>query len=320
MVSNSSKIFQVGLLGARGFVGRELMQLFNNHPGFTVSWASSREHNGQPLAQDVPGLDGNYCLMTVEQLPILPVDVYVLALPNGLAQPWVEVIESVNPDAVILDLSADFRFDYDWQYGLPELYRQQLIASRRISNPGCYATAMQLALRPLLELPLAEIHCFGVSGFSGAGSQPVANNNQKLLLDNLKAYKLTGHIHEREVSRQLNRRIRFIPCVAQFFRGIQMTVSMDFTEPVTVRQIDHLYRNSYQHETMVEYSSEIPEVSQVRNTPYSRIGGIQVSDDGLHAVVISVLDNLLKGAASQALQNLNLACGFSETTGLDNDR
>ncbi len=306
----------VGLVGARGYVGRELMQLLDQHPGFQLSWASSRKKCGQPLAEDAPGLNGSYCLMSAEELTRHPVNAYVLALPNGLAKPWVTAIERVNPTAVILDLSADYRFDDNWQYGLAEFHRQQLKKAKRISNPGCYATAMQLAIRPLLRQTPASVHCFGVSGYSGAGTKPSAANAPKILVDKLQAYQLIGHIHEREVSAQMQQPIHFTPTVANFFRGIQMVVSMNFSTPVSHTQLDQILTRCYATEALIQYTQKIPEINQVCNTPLCCLGGLQVSDDGRHAVLISVLDNLMKGAASQALQNMNLAFGYPEITGL----
>lgn len=311
----------IGLLGARGHVGHELLRLINQHPGFALAWASSREKAGQPLADELTGMTGSYCLMQPEDLSDSPVDIYVLALPNGLAEQWVTAIEAVNPDAVIIDLSADYRFTdttshTHWQYGLTEFNRDGLRTARYISNPGCYASALQLAVRPLLAFEVSSVTAFGVSGYSGAGTKPSPNNDPERLHDNLKAYTLVNHVHEREVSRQLDFPVSFTPTVAAFFRGIQMTSVLRFANPVSYEQLQAALQTTYKDEALITVTESIPEIRDIRNSPYCHIGGLQVSADGQRAVVISVLDNLLKGAASQALQNLNLACSYDETTGL----
>ncbi len=309
----------IALIGARGHVGHELMRLLAGHSGFDLAWATSRQKNGQRIADDIPGLNGRYCLPQPQHLPEYPADVYVLALPNGLAKPWVTAIEACNRKAIILDLSADYRFDPSWVYGLTEINRPPIAAARKISNPGCYATAMQLALHPLLPLGIENIHCFGVSGYSGAGTAPSDNNNAKLLHDNLKAYRLTGHLHEREVSHHLNQPVRFVPTVAGFFRGIQITVSCTLSKQHKENDIINCFKKYYHKEKHVHFGPEIPEIRMVRNTPLCRIGGATISADGRQLVIISVLDNLLKGAASQAIQNLNAACGFHSNEGLNNE-
>lgn len=310
---------RIAIAGARGHVGRELLRLIHAHPGFELAWASSREHNGRPLVDQVPGMPGEYSLITPDEISDHPADVYVLALPNGLAAPWVTAIDARQPDAAIIDLSADYRFDPAWTYGLTEINRTALRRARRISNPGCYATAMQLALRPLLTLGIGNVHCFGVSGYSGAGTKPSPYNDPEQLRDNLKAYKLAGHLHEREVSRHLGQPVFFMPSVAGFFRGIQMTLSCTLTRQLTLGEINTCLERYYQQEVYVRAGKAIPEISAVRETPLCLIGGATLSKDGQRLILISVLDNLLKGAASQAIQNLNLACGFCESEGLSND-
>ncbi len=309
----------LAIVGARGYVGQELLRILRRHSGFELAWASSREKQGQPLSADVPGLAGDYVVVAPKQLTERSADVYVLALPNGLAAEWVAAIATLDPAAVVLDLSADYRFDADWTYGLTELRRSRLNGALRISNPGCYATAMQLALAPFQPLGISNIHCFGVSGYSGAGTRPSAHNNPRLLHDNLRAYGLVNHMHEREVSHQLQQPVYFMPSVAGFFRGIQMTVSCQLDQPLTLAEVNHQLERFYYAEARISTSASVPDISMVRNTADCCIGGAVLSNDGQRLVLVSVLDNLLKGAASQAIQNLNLACGFDEQDGLNND-
>jgi N-acetyl-gamma-glutamyl-phosphate reductase/acetylglutamate kinase len=148
-----------------------------------------------------------------------------MALPNGVCKPFVDAVnEAGKPDAVIVDLSADYRFDPAWTYGLPELVDRRNIANAtRISNPGCYATAAQLGIAPLLKFIGGQPTVFGVSGYSGAGTKPSPKNDVKNLENNLIPYSLTDHIHEREISSQLGLDVAFIPHVAVWFQGIHVS-------------------------------------------------------------------------------------------------
>ncbi len=245
-------------------------------------------------------------------------DAWLLAVPNGVAESWAEAIGAAHPDAVILDLSADHRFRSDWTYGLPERNRDALRGARRIANPGCYATGAQLALLPLAER-LADVpDIFGVSGYSGAGKKPSPNNDPERLRDNLVPYKLAGHVHELEVSHQLAHAVRFMPHVAAFFRGISLTVSLQLVEPASPEWLLERYRAFYAGEPRVRVRDDIPQVRDVQGGPDCHLGGFTVDPrDPRRVTLVAVLDNLLKGAASQALQNLNLALGLDESLGLE---
>ena len=161
-----------------------------------------------------------------EMIPYESADAVVLALPNGKAADYVKAIDAKNPQAVDRRSVRRFPFRRTWYYGLPELTRRDYDGQRRISNPGCYATAMQLAIAPLLQDLAAPPACFGVSGYSGAGTTPSDRNDPEKLRDNLMPYSLTGHVHEREVTRHLGIPVEFVPHVAPHFRGITMTVNL----------------------------------------------------------------------------------------------
>ena len=152
------------------------------------------------------------------------VDCWVMALPNGVCKPFVDAIDEVSQGkSIIVDLSADYRFDDTWTYGLPELVdRAKIAKANRISNPGCYATAAQVGIAPLLEHLSEQPTVFGVSGYSGAGTKPSPKNDVNNLRDNLIPYSLTDHIHEREISTQLGREVAFIPHVGAWFQGIHV--------------------------------------------------------------------------------------------------
>lgn len=311
---------RIGLVGARGYVGEELIKLIAAHPQCELGFVSSRERDGQAVAAHVQGVDGDlhYRNIATEQLADEDVDAYVLALPNGYAQACVNAISQRRDGPVVLDLSADYRFDDAWYYGLPELTRASYQGQRHISNPGCYATAMQLAIAPMRELLAAPVQCFGVSGYSGAGTTPSDKNNPDLLRDNLMPYALTGHVHEREVNRHCAP-VEFMPHVAAHFRGLSITANLALSVAMQADEVLEKYRSFYAEEPLVRISEPAPWVSQIAGHHHAHIGGFTLSDDGRRLVVVSVLDNLLKGAATQAMQNLNLAFGFDESQGLKSE-
>ena len=177
----------LGIVGARGHTGAELIRLVAAHPALELVFVSSRELDGQRVAEHVDGYAGElrYASLDADAVAAQGADVVVLALPNGKAAPYVEAIDKAKPDTLILDLSADYRFDSSWYYGLPELTRDKWRGEKRISNPGCYATAIQLSIAPLKDLLAAPPVCFGVSGYSGAGTTPSDKNNPEKLRDNL---------------------------------------------------------------------------------------------------------------------------------------
>ena len=310
--------YRLGLVGARGHVGGELIRLLARHPRIELAYVCSREREGLPVRQFEPeapdGLD--YCNLTPEQAAGLAADGVVLALPNGLAAPWLSAFERLQANPLLVDLSADYRFDPDWYYGLPELTRDHAAGRRRISNPGCYATAMQLAIAPVRDRLAAPVQCFGVSGYSGAGTMPSDRNDTAKLKDNLMPYTLAGHVHEREVAARLGCGIEFMPHVAPHFRGLSITANLHLREPMTLDAVMALYHGFYRGEALVQVTETTPWLRDVANTPLARIGGFTLAADGRRLVLVSVLDNLLKGAASQALQNINLGLGLPETTGI----
>lgn len=309
---------RIGLIGARGHVGSELIRLLDAHPGFELAFVSSRERAGQRLADHEPGHAGElrYSLLDAEQSALQGVDALVLALPNGMAASYVDAIDAARPDTVVLDLSADYRFEAGWHYGLPELTRAGAQGSRRISNPGCYATAMQLLVAPMREWLAGPVQCFGVSGYSGAGTSPSDKNDPEKLRDNLMPYSLVGHVHEREVSRQLQHPVEFMPHVAPHFRGLTITANMHLSSSLTAAEANARYRQRYGHEPLLRVIDDAPWVSRIAGKHHVEIGGFTVSGDGRRLVAAATLDNLLKGAATQALQNLNLAFGLPETQGI----
>jgi len=315
---------RVGVIGARGYTGQNLLDLLQVHPHFDLRHVSSRELAGKELEgytkrkviyenlapEDVAELDKD-------------IDCWVMALPNGICKPYIEALDGVKNvkenRSLIVDLSADYRFDSSWEYGLPELTkRSDICQATRISNPGCYATAAQLAIAPIVDhiSPDAEPTVFGVSGYSGAGTKPSPKNDLNVLKDNLLAYSLTGHVHEREISHRLGTSVGFVPHVASWFRGIHLTVNIPLNKTMSSRDIRQIYQDRYAGEKLVKVIGEAPTVKDIMLKHGVEIGAFAVSDDGKRVVVCATIDNLLKGAATQCLQNMNLALGYAEYEGI----
>ncbi len=286
------------------------MRLMRDHPSLELVYAGSRELAGQ----SVPGLDGMvYESIEPTDVSNLETDVVILALPDGAAASY---LDAITADEVVVDISFDHRLDDSWAYGLPELRRDRLAGATRIANPGCYATAMELVLAPLMDIISGVPVVFGVSGYSGAGSTPGPRNDLGRLEDNLMPYKLVGHNHEMEATHQLGMPIRFIPHVHQAFRGLIVTASVPLGEEASSEEIRSRFEEAYGAEPLIELQDGIPELKDGTNRLGALIGGFETSEDGRNAVVVAALDNLLKGAAVQALQNVNLALRLPELDGI----
>jgi N-acetyl-gamma-glutamyl-phosphate reductase len=316
-------VIRVGLIGARGYVGGELLGLCAKHPGVEVALATSSEAGGKRVADVIPAFAAapNAAELMFEAIDAdaaasRGLDVVVLGLPNGKTDPWVSAFQARSPRTLLVDLGADHRFDDAWVYGQPEQNREAIRGARRIANPGCYATASELAILPIKELVDGFATVFGVSGYSGAGATPSPKNDPEVLRDNLLPYSLVGHVHEREIRRALGVDVDFVPHVAPFFRGITVTVSLRLKPGRSARALLDAYVERYANEPLVVVGEEIPLVKDIAGKHEVRIGGFTSSGDGRHAVVVATIDNLLGGAATQALRNINLASGLRELEGI----
>ncbi|OJT14240.1 Protein ARG5,6, mitochondrial [Trametes pubescens] len=341
---------RLALIGARGFTGQTLTTLLSEHPYLNLTHVSSRQLAGYPLTTytKAPVTFSDLSTADVERMEKDgEVDAWVMALPNGVCKPFVDAVDrgaaarTGGKGSVIVDLSADYRFEDGWTYGLPELYgRDAVRASARISNPGCYATSAQLLVAPLLPhlVPGAWPTVFGMSGYSGAGTvtgptdpdgrpTTVPKVTPESLHGGIRPYALTDHIHEREAGRHLSHllgadmvgtgmKLAFVPSVAPWFSGILSVLSMPLNGRLTARDVRALYEARYAGEKLVRIKNEVPTLPDVENQHGWTVGGFQVHSEGDRAVVVGGLDNLLKGAATQCLQNLNLALGYDEYVGI----
>jgi N-acetyl-gamma-glutamyl-phosphate reductase/acetylglutamate kinase len=306
--SSNTHPAKVALIGARGYTGQALINLLNSHPNMDLRHVSSRELAGQKL-KGYEKRDITYENLSPEDVRRMEekgeIDCWVMALPNGVCKPFVDAVnEGKGPqNSVIVDLSADYRFDNKWTYGLPELVNRSDIAkATRISNPGCYATAAQLGIAPLVPFLGGQPTVFGVSGYSGAGTKPSPKNDIENLTGNIIPYSLTDHIHEREISSQLGVDVAFVPHVAVWFQGIHHTISIPLSKTMTSREIRQLYQERYAGERLVKVIGEPPSVKAISGKHGVEIGGFGVHSSGKRVVVCATIDNLLKGAATQCLR------------------
>ena len=197
---------------------------------------------------------------------------------------------------------------------MPELSNRVVLS--RISNPGCYASAMQFMLAPLVDILVGSVNLYGISGYSGAGASPNPRNNQEALKDNILPYSLVSHLHEREVKTHSYPNILFTPHVGNFFRGIMMTGNFILSETVLAEEIYNLFITYYDQKSLISIQRELPNMQDVQNTSNVIIGGFEVDKEINRLTFCCALDNLLKGAASQAVQNLNSAFGWEDNLGI----
>ncbi|WVQ93224.1 N-acetyl-gamma-glutamyl-phosphate reductase [Kwoniella sp. CBS 9459] len=343
---------RVALIGARGYTGQNLISLIDNHPHLDLTHVSSRELAGLPL-KDYKKSSVSYSNLSVQDVGKMAenneVDAWVMALPNGVCKPFVDAIDASakkGGKGVIVDLGADYRFEKDWTYGLPELYgREEAKRSSRISNPGCYATNTQLLLAPLMPYldKIQRPSVFGVSGFSGAGTKSGEKDEEgrpktvpKISAQDLglsiRPYALTDHIHERESSNHLSSllpstsasadpfQLAFVPNVAPWFSGIISVLTAPLEKSMRASEIFELYEQKYAGEKLITLGKNVPDVRDAEGKHGWRMGGVQVHSSGKRVVVVGALDNLLKGAATQCMQNLNNALGYDELAGIPLDK
>ena len=303
----------IGLLGGRGYVGQEIIKLLVNHKYLNITSIFSSSKVGQSAPLNV-GNELLYQDLSLDQIVLSDEDAFILALPNNESQNYVDLIHRHNPQAIIVDLSADHRFDQAWEYRVPEL--SETVQSTKISNPGCYASAMQFMLAPLKNILAGPVHLYGISGYSGAGATPNSRNDQEALQDSILPYSLVSHLHEKEVKAHSYPEILFTPHVGNFFRGIMMTGNFILSQSMSADEIYNLFVNHYQSEQLICIQPELPKLQDVQNTSNVIMGGFAVDQEIHRLTFCCALDNLLKGAATQTVQNLNSAFGWDDNLGI----
>ncbi|QXU49548.1 N-acetyl-gamma-glutamyl-phosphate reductase [Chryseobacterium sp. D764] len=311
----------VGIIGANGYTGSELIRLLAFHPHVTLSFLYSRSNSGTRISDLYPDLTA-VCEMVLTNKPE-DVDVLFLCLPHKESQSWLTQ-HPVKDETLVIDLGNDFRLEGNFGnrnfiYGLPEINKKQLSEAKSIANPGCFATAIQLALLPLADKEvLNEVFTTGITGSTGAGQSLQATTHFTWRNDNVSAYKTLTHQHVDEILQQLiafnNKEVtlNFVPWRGDFARGIFTSSTMK--TDLTLEEIEQLYQDFYAEEPFVTVSSRAIDLKQVVNTNRCVI---QIEKSGNVAVIHSAIDNLLKGASGQAVQNMNLAMKWEENAGLN---
>jgi N-acetyl-gamma-glutamyl-phosphate reductase len=316
----------VGIVGAAGYTGGELLRVLLRHPNVRVSFVRSESNAGRPVSHVHTDLVGETDLVFSREIS-WDVDALFFCLAHGEMKAFINATP-IPEHVVLIDLSQDFRYTSpdSWVYGLPELCKEEIIASRsgkrRIANPGCFATCIQLGLLPLAEAGLLpeELHIVGVTGSTGAGQALAPTSHFSWRNDNISVYKAFEHQHVREIQVSLrrlqptfpeNKGIYFIPMRGGFTRGILISAVLRVGE--SLENLIELYERYFEPHPFVHIVEQSPDVKRVVNTNKCVIS-LQRHGEMLH--IVSVIDNLLKGAAGQALQNMNLAFGLPETSGL----
>jgi N-acetyl-gamma-glutamyl-phosphate reductase len=313
------KNLHIAVVGASGYTGGELIRLLLLHPNVKKITAISRTHAGKPVGTIHPDLfwADDLQFATAERIDA---DVLFLCLPHGKTKTWLSENE-VATETIIIDLSADFRDDRkNYVYGLPELNKHELIHAKRVANPGCFATAIQLALLPLAAKQQLN-DCIAISattGSTGAGQALSPTVHFTWRNNNHSAYKVLSHQHETEILKSLQQiqpnlqpDLQFIPQRGAFTRGIVAIVHTATT--LTTEAAFIHFKNHYAAHPFVHVSEEPVDLKQVVNTNYCLLN-CEVNRGRL--VITSIIDNLLKGASGQAIQNMNLVLGIDEKTGL----
>jgi N-acetyl-gamma-glutamyl-phosphate reductase len=338
-------VIRVGIYGGSGYTGQELLRLLIGHPGAKVVAATSRRFAGVPVAEVYPVFSGRSDLAYTDASPdemAALADLVFLALPHGVSMEVAPLF--LQAGRKVIDLSADFRIrdaaSYEaWYgrhttagtireavYGLPELYRDRIRTSRLVANPGCYPTSIILGLAPVLKSHWVDsdsVIADSKSGVSGAGRDPQIASLYCEVDGGFKAYKVGRHRHTPEIEQELSllaekeMKISFTPHLLPVKRGILSTIYATLERDVTGEDATALYREFYRDEPFVRICrvGQFPNLSSVVGSNYCDIG-VTVDSRTRRIIVVSVIDNLIKGASGQAIQNMNLMCGLREATGL----
>lgn len=334
---------QVGIVGASGYTGGELLRLLCQHEKVEVALATSRKMEGKKVGKVHPNLRG---LLDIEfestgtEEIVERCEFVFLALPHGKSMEIAP--ELLEAGLKLVDLSGDFRLEdrevyeryygkrhiakeIEAVYGLPELHREEIGRANFVANPGCYPTSVILGAAPLLKEGIVEaerIVADSKSGISGAGANPRQATHFPSASDNISAYKVTDHQHLPEIEQELGRlargaRVAFVPHIIPAIRGISSTLQF-FAGDLSSRGIRKAFSEFYSGEPFVRVldKGEVPRLSSVRGSNFADIGSFEVDREGGRAVVISAIDNLVKGASGQAVQNMNLMLGYNESLGL----
>ena len=315
-------MIRIGILGAAGYTGGELIRLLLNHPEAQIVFANSESNAGNLVADVHEGLYGDTDLRFTSDMPFNEVDVVFFCFGHGKSEQFLRE-HTIPANVKIIDLAQDFRLaapDNDYVYGLPEINRERIAAAQHVANPGCFATCIQLGLLPAAKLGIVkgDIAVNAITGSTGAGQKPGATTHFSWRNNNMSIYKAFCHQHVPEICQSLKQvqgtldaEIDFIPYRGDFARGIFATEVVKTDMPI--EQIVEAYKEFYKDAPFTHYVDNVIDMKQVVNTNKALI---HCDKFGNKLLITSTIDNLLKGAVGQAVQNMNIMFGVEETMGL----
>ena len=315
-------MIKIGILGAAGYTGGELIRLLLNHPEAQIVFANSESNAGNLVADVHEGLYGDTDLRFTSDMPFNEVDVVFFCFGHGKSEQFLRE-HTIPANVKIIDLAQDFRLaapDNDYVYGLPEINREHIAAAQHVANPGCFATCIQLGLLPAAKLGIVkgDIAVNAITGSTGAGQKPGATTHFSWRNNNMSIYKAFCHQHVPEICQSLKQvqgtldaEIDFIPYRGDFARGIFATEVVKTDMPI--EQIVEAYKDFYKDAAFTHYVDNVIDMKQVVNTNKALI---HCDKFGNKLLITSTIDNLLKGAVGQAVQNMNIMFGVDETMGL----
>ena len=313
-------MIKVGVIGGAGYTAGELLRILLNHPQVEITFVNSSSNAGNKLYDVHEGLFGETEMTFTDELPLDTIDALFMCSAHGDSKKFMDSHE-VPSHVKIIDLAQDFRDESEgFVYGLPEINRERIKGATKLANPGCFATAIQIGLLPLAAKGLlkGEVHTNGITGSTGAGVKPGATSHFSWRNNNISIYKAFTHQHLLEIGRTLrklqpnfNHDVNFLPVRGDFARGIFVS---QYTEcDLEIEEIQKIYKEFYKDAAFTHVMDANPDLKQVVNT---NKGIVHVEKHGNKVLIISMIDNLLKGASGQAVQNFNLMFGLEESMGL----
>lgn len=317
-------MIRIGIIGGAGYTAGELCRILLNHPEAEIKFINSSSNAGNKITDVHEGLYGDTDLTFTDQLPFDEVDVIFFCFGHGKSAEFLRE-HDVPAHVKIIDLAQDFRLaapGNDYVYGLPELNREAIRKADHVANPGCFATCIQLGLLPLAKAGLikADVAVNAITGSTGAGVKPSATTHFSWRNNNMSIYKAFNHQHVPEIKQSLRQlqadfssEIDFIPYRGDFARGIFATEVVRVDEALPVEEVVDLYKAFYSDAAFTHYVDKAIDMKQVVNTNKALV---HVDKYGDKLLVTSTIDNLLKGASGQAVQNMNLMFGLDEAAGL----
>lgn len=330
----------IAIVGASGYTGGELLRMLSVHPDVEVTEITSRKLDGEPVHKTHPHIRDTGLVFKNKQPSEIDADLVFTATPHGASMKIVP--DLLETGAKVVDLSGDYRYrdtavyekwygmehtsDAEAVFGLPELYRDEIKKANLVANPGCFPTGAILSSFPLVDNDLVErIVIDSKTGVSGAGVNPSGVTHYPNIADNVNPYKISAHRHTSEIQQELHGfddvKVSFTPHLVPVNRGIQTTSHSFLKEEhldITPDEIRKLYKKQYGKEYFIKLmdEGEIPHLSSVRGSNFVHIGGFEIDDTG-RLVMLSCIDNLVKGASGQAIQNMNILLGLKETSGIE---